>query len=426
MPDVLVIPKNLQSKELISLLGSCSIQPEAPLPGFRSGSSVFRQINLLEENFEDDGLWIAPSTVWPLDLKYLNREMTDYVSRSHNAIPKAEQRLSRFDTFCQSHPSLPFPGDQETFFSELSAQTRGKVHALQAELDSAPPKAVRKSFISKDWDRAEETFELGREYDWSGEPKKAMQMYRRTLEMHLGHVDAHVHIGHLLYYNYRFEEAKESYRRAIALGREQLGQIDEDQAWVDLDTRPFMRAMLGLGLVLGRQKDWQQALECYQELLSIDPNDHLGIRYLVGQVYHELGDFDQARKCYMNARDWPEGAWNLVWLDLEQGNEGQAAKDAVLALKANAYVPNILLGREIFRYGPVMYFPLHSLDQAIEYCREHILSLLRRFQNWRKFLQAFCSVPEIQDMLDTDRPPDLSEQEVQRLAARVVDKLNSR
>ncbi|MFO7801171.1 MAG: hypothetical protein R6V55_02615 [Desulfovermiculus sp.] len=36
------------------------IQLEAPPPGFRIGSSIFRQINLYEENFEDDGLWVGP------------------------------------------------------------------------------------------------------------------------------------------------------------------------------------------------------------------------------------------------------------------------------------------------------------------------------------------------------------------------------
>ena len=423
IPDILVLPNSLQHEELINLLRACSVEAETPPPGFRSGSSVFRDINLLEENFEDDGLWIAPSPAWPLDLQHVSRKMAAWVSNTHNAMPKAGKGLSRFEIFCQNHPSLPFPGDQDAFLSALSPQTREDVQALEAELEAAKPKAEKKSPTRKDWFRAEETFDLGREYAWSGELKKAMQMYRRTLEIHPGYVDAHGHIGHILAFNYRYQEAEESYRRAVALGREQLGEIDPDDAWVDLDSRPFMRALHGLGLVLERQRAWQEALECYQELLRIDPNDHLGIRYLIGQVYHELGDFSQARACYRKASDWPEGAWNLVWLHLEEGDELAAALAAVRALQTNAYVPNVLLRQKFIPYARISHFALQSFEQAIAYCRQHLL-MLSRVPKMRELLRAFCSVPEIQGMLDTDQPPEVSEQEAERLAAKVVERLS--
>jgi tetratricopeptide (TPR) repeat protein len=422
MPDVLVLPKSLQHEELISLLRACSVEAETPPPGFRSGSSVFREINLMEENFEDDGLWIAPSTYWTLDLEYVSRQMAAWVSATLNALPKADQRLSRMEIFRQNHPSLPYPGDKDAFLSALSPQTRHDVQSLESERGAAKPKAGKKAASAKDWRRAEETFDLGREYAWSGNPKKAVQMYRRALEIYPGHVDAHGHIGHVLAVNSRFQEAEESYRRAVALGREQLGEIDPDEAWVDLDSRPFMRALHGLGLVLEEQRAWQGALECYQELLRIDPNDHLGIRYLIGHVYHELGDFSQARKCYEIASDWPEGAWNLVWLNLEEGDESAAALAAVRALQANAFVPNVLLRQKYIPFAQVRHCALHSIEQAIAYCREHLL-MLSRVPNRREFLSAFCSVPEIRGMLDTDQPPDLSEWEAERLAAKVVERL---
>jgi hypothetical protein len=47
----------------------------------------------------------------------------------------------------------------------------------------------------------------------------------------------------------------------------------------------------------------------------------------------------------------------------------------------------------------------------------------RRIPYRCEFLEAFCSVPEIKGMLDTDQPPSLSEDEAQALAARVVEKL---
>jgi hypothetical protein len=72
-------------------------------------------------------------------------------------------------------------------------------------------------------------------------------------------VDAHGHIGHVLAAKARCQEAEESHRRAVALGREQSRETYPDHAWVDLDSRPFMRALHGLGLVLEKQRAWQEA-----------------------------------------------------------------------------------------------------------------------------------------------------------------------
>ncbi len=424
MPDVLVLPKGQQKEELISLLQAYFIQLEAPPPGFRSGSSIFRQVNLFEENFEDDGLWVAPSTIWPPDLEYVNQKMQFWISSSYNGMPKSGERVKRYDRFCQEHPSLHFPGDKEAFFAQLWRHTREEVKALEDELWAAKPKQARKTPGNKDWLKAEDVFDQGREYDWSGEPKKAMQMYRRALDIHPGYVDAHVHIGHDLASMIRYPEAEGSYRRALTLGREQLGEIDPEDAWVDLDTRPFMRALHGLGLVLARKREWQQALECFQELLRIDPQDHLGIRYLIGEVYHQLGDFHQARVWYQRAADWPEGAWNLVWLHLEEEDVPGAALTAVKALQVNTYVPTVLQRMIYIRFGPIPHFALHSFEQAISYCREQQVLMWRRIPYRYEFLEAFCSVPEIKDMLDTDQPPSLSEDEAHALAAQVVEKLN--
>lgn len=72
-------------------------------------------------------------------------------------------------------------------------------------------------------------------------------------------VGAHGHIGHVLAAKARYQEAEDSFRRAVALGREQLGETDPDHARVDLESRPFMRALHGLGLVLEKQGAWQEA-----------------------------------------------------------------------------------------------------------------------------------------------------------------------
>ena len=424
MPDALILPKSLQSKEMISFLQAHNIAVKTPEPGFRSGSNVFRQITSIENNFEDDGLWIAPSTVWPVDLDYVNRRMSGWVGFIHNGLPRKGDEQRRFEKFHLNNPSLRFPENEDVFLSPLDAQTNKNVEALKAELQKHRPAKKKKQFTAEDWFKADEAFDTGMEYAWSGDPKKAMQMYRRALEIHPGHVDSHVHIGNNLSRMGRSSEAEDSYRRAVSLGREQLGEIEPGSAWLDLDTRPYMRALHGLGLTLEKRKDWEQALKFYQELLRIDPDDHIGIRFLIGRVYHELGDFQKAEECYENAGDWPDGAWSLVWLYLEQNDLSKAALAAVKALQANAYVPNVLLSMKFFSHNYISHCAMQSYEQAVAYCQDYYMFLRRRVSNWREFLSRFVSVSEIRKMLDTDRPPDLSEQEIEALANRVVEQMD--
>lgn len=65
-----------------------------------------------------------------------------------------------------------------------------------------------------------------------------------------------------------------------AIGAERFKEL-QGESWGHLDTRPYMRARLGLAQMvrdLGRQ---EEALTHYRELLRLNPNDNQGVRYLL-------------------------------------------------------------------------------------------------------------------------------------------------
>ncbi len=427
MPEILVLPRPRQNPQLVNFLQSHGIDVETPEPGFRKGRSIIGDITRYESNYEDDGLWMAPSTAWPVELADLNRFMLSLLKEFYNGLPAGRSRMSRAEVFYNDSRELRFPGEKRDFLSLLDEQTRQDVAGFENAFSPSIRVHRKKALTEKDWFKADEVFNEGMEYSWSGQAKKAFQTYRRALEIHPGHVDAHVHIGNFLTRLSSFDEARESYTAAVEEGRRQLGEIEPGNAWLDIDTRPFMRGLHGLGLVLEKQRKWSQALECYLELLEIDPDDHIGIRYLIGRVYHELDELDQAEECYRNASDWPDGAWSLVWLYLEKGELYKASLAAVKALEANAHVPSVFLDYRHLMSDSVTHCAMHGYEQAVAYCQDYSSFLFNRKIKWREFLKVFLSVPGIKEkkkeMTEAKLPPVIPDQEAEALAVRVSEKL---
>jgi|GEM_PF-6742824 len=427
MPDTLILPRPGQNPQLVNLLQGHGIGVETPEPGFRKGSSILGDITRYEDNYEDDGLWLAPSTAWPVEMADLNRFMLSLLKEFHNGLPAGRNRMSRAGVFYNVRRELRFPGELRDFLALLDQQARQDVADFENTFSASILRRREKKLTEKDWFKADQVFDEGLEYSWSGQAKKAFQTYRRALEIHPGHVDAHVHIGNFLTRLGRYEEAGESYAAAVEEGRRQLGEIEPGNAWLDIDTRPFMRGLHGLGLVLEKQREQSRALECYLELLKINPDDHMGIRYLMGRVYHELEDPVQAEEWYRYASDWPDGAWSLVWLYLEQGELYKASLAAVKALEANAHVPAVFLEYRHLMGDHVTHCAMHSYEQAVAYFQDYSSFLFNRRIKWREFLEVFLSVPgikeKIKEMTEAKLPPDIPDQEARALAAMVAEKL---
>lgn len=74
----------------------------------------------------------------------------------------------------------------------------------------------------------------------------------------------------------------ELFRNAKEIGKTQLGPIMEEAAghfWGVTSTRPFMRACHGLAAALHEAGQTNEAIEQYQTMLRLNPNDNQGVRY---------------------------------------------------------------------------------------------------------------------------------------------------
>ncbi len=92
------------------------------------------------------------------------------------------------------------------------------------------------------------------------------------------------------------KEGLDHYTRAVDSYARELGALTPDpyhdwegHFWGMIETRPYMRARLGLAQTLWVVGRREEAVHHYVELLRLNPNDNQGVRYILAPALLELG-----------------------------------------------------------------------------------------------------------------------------------------
>lgn len=148
------------------------------------------------------------------------------------------------------------------------------------------------------------------------------------------------------------ERALTLYGQGVAAGERALGpayfQENAGRFWGLLETRPYMRARIGLANTLWLVDRRAEAVGHYRELLRLNPGDNQGARYALLNLLLENGDDDGARALLSQYDDGlAEWQYTRALLEFKRGGAGPAAqRHARSALAANAQVPAYLAGRQ--------------------------------------------------------------------------------
>lgn len=108
------------------------------------------------------------------------------------------------------------------------------------------------------------------------------------LEADLRCLDAHAHLGNLLFRTSP-TWAINHYEVGVRIGELSLSaDFDGVLVWDLIDNRPFLRCLQGYGLCLWRLKRWDEAERVFERMLWINPSDHQGARFLLPDVRARL------------------------------------------------------------------------------------------------------------------------------------------
>jgi tetratricopeptide (TPR) repeat protein len=202
--------------------------------------------------------------------------------------------------------------------------------------------------------------------------KKRIAMARRALEISPDCADAYVMLAEDTARNHA--EALELYQKGIAAGERALGpKTFEEQKghfWGILETRPYMRARNGLAECLREMGRTAEAIDHFQELLRLNPNDNQGNRDLLAACYLEAGRDSDA---WDLLNRYPEGitaSWTYTAALVQfrmHGDSKNARKALKHAISQNPRVQGYLCGRKRMPREIPNQYSIGSDDEAVIY-----------------------------------------------------------
>lgn len=118
----------------------------------------------------------------------------------------------------------------------------------------------------------------------AGDLTGARRILMALLEADLRCLDAHAHLGNLVF-DHTPREALRHYEVGVRIGESSLGKgFTGVLSWGLVDNRPFLRCMKGYGLCLWRLARRDEAARVFDRMLWMNPRDNQGIRFLLPAV----------------------------------------------------------------------------------------------------------------------------------------------
>ena len=143
---------------------------------------------------------------------------------------------------------------------------------------------------------------------------------------------------------------KRAWRPASGPSAPRRFRRDAGHFWVALETRPYMRARLGLAHVLWTVGRRDEAVQHLQDMLRLNPGDNQGVRYTLAGFLLFLDRDDDLDQLLRQYPDEDSAAWAYTRALLafrQQGDTIEARRLLKAARKTNKHVPAYLLGAEV-------------------------------------------------------------------------------
>ncbi len=244
----------------------------------------------------------------------------------------------------------------------------------------------------RDIDSIEEldyAIDLGHE----GEFLIAVDAFKSLITKNPYHIDAYHHLS-MLYERYSMPvEAYLCCREAARIGvdatPEEFSWKVSQLSWNELDNRPFMRAYHNLGLWLNNREETNEAITVFSNLLSVCPNDNLGVRHILPELWFSKGDLLAViRHCKAHEEDYYPDTMYTYPLALILSGEVEKAKP--LLSKAKSEFP--LFAKELKKKRHPK--PKSNIPDFVAFGGvDHV------YEYWQTYGQYWASSPQAMKLL---------------------------
>lgn len=163
-------------------------------------------------------------------------------------------------------------------------------------------------------------------------------------------------------------------KKAIELGKTFIGKEAfkefQGELWYHIPARPMMRGLHCLAMLYAQEKQPEEALNIYEEILSLNENDNQGVRYECLPMMIEFGYMEKAKTLYKKYKNDCSPVWQFLGalLHFKKGFPNKIAEKLLLkANKMNIYLMPFLLGTKKIPKTTNDYYSFGSVEEALDY-----------------------------------------------------------
>ena len=258
--------------------------------------------------------------------------------------------------------------DLARLMEEISKQDFESVEEINDFLKSMQGQSLK--------DLPERTDKKGRSQDLVYEAyeqpvSKAKKLIKQALELDPNNADAYNYLASI---EKDIDKAIKMFEKAIKAGEKKLGKkfFKEENGyfWGMIETRPYMRAKAGLADCLYAKKEIDKAIEIYEEMLELNPNDNQGIRYLLSTLLLTKKDLTRYKSFIEKTEDEDCAVWNYNNALFHFKKSGRTTKSEKVLLKAfnsNGFVIDYMLGNKKMPNEQPQYIGRGDENEAVSY-----------------------------------------------------------
>lgn len=134
--------------------------------------------------------------------------------------------------------------------------------------------------------KATDLFFEALDYADNGKISKAQQLLKKALEIYPEHIDILHHLS-------MFEKnGRELNEKAVKIGLDAFPKEFNEKSkleWGWTENRPFLRACHTKGLILMEERNIDEAVKVFNQIISWNPNDNQGIRDILADIFSNRG-----------------------------------------------------------------------------------------------------------------------------------------
>ncbi len=200
---------------------------------------------------------------------------------------------------------------------------------------------------------------------------KGKKLVKQALELDTNNAEAYNYLASI---EEDIDKAIVLYEKAIKTSEKTLGKKffkeEKGHFWGLLETRPYMRAKAALAECFIVKNEIDNAIEIYEEMLELNPNDNQGIRYILSTLLLSKDDLTKFELFIKNNQDEDCAVWNYnnaLYSFKKLGRTAKSEKILMKAYKSNKFVIDYMLGIKTMPYEQPQYIGIGDENEAISY-----------------------------------------------------------